>query len=114
MTTPIIVYYGTIGIRSFYIYIFLFSSTQVRQYMKRKLSSENILFCRNGHLSTILFIGLVFIVYLVSIWYNSGSVFETQWTYLCVLFSAVFIAGNYTKRSIYTYLNLYFLFFVNV
>ena len=64
MTKPIIVYYSTISIRNSICFLFF----QVQKYVStqnKQLDSENVLFCRNGHLSTILFICLVLFIYLV-------------------------------------------------
>ena len=50
---------------NFYLLLnFLFLRKYVSTFNKQ-LNSENVLFCRDGHLSTILFICLVLFIYLV-------------------------------------------------
>ena len=71
------------------------------------LGSENSLLCRTGHLSTIIFVDLVWL----HIWHSSGSVLIIQETYPSVSSSRVFTAVNNIKRSVFTCSNLYFAFF---
>ena len=66
MTTPTIVCYSTISTRSFICFL-IFVFAEVRKYIKQTTEEWECFICRNGHLSTILFICLVLFIYLVQL-----------------------------------------------
>ena len=60
-----IVYYSTTSIRSSICFLICLFLRKYVSTLSKQLNSENVLFCRNGHLSTILYICLLLFIYLV-------------------------------------------------
>ena len=100
MTTPTIVCYSTISTRGSICFLFFLFLRKYVSTLNKQLYSENVLFCCDGHLPTILFLCLVFGTIQKACLKPSRRIFAFY------LQGRVFIAGNYTKRNFYMCLSL--------